>query len=46
VIEHPDIFVKESHYDYSHFDIIVELRNTPDEEITYETFTANYSDDF
>jgi len=45
VIEHPDIFVRESNYDYSHFDIIVELRNSPDEEITYDTFT-NYSEDF
>ena len=44
VIEHPDIFIKESHYDYSTFDCIIELRNTPDEEITYETFTANYND--
>jgi|SRR5690606_16337680 len=45
VIEHPDIFIRESNYDYSHFDIIVELRNSPDEEITYETFTS-YSEDF
>ncbi|ACT02019.1 DUF3388 domain-containing protein [Paenibacillus sp. JDR-2] len=44
VIEHPDIFIKESQYDYSHFDMIIELRNTPDEEITYESFTANYSE--
>ncbi|GAB2722420.1 DUF3388 domain-containing protein [Paenibacillus thermoaerophilus] len=36
VIEHPDIFVRESHYDYSIFDYIIELRNSPDEEITYE----------
>ena len=33
VIEHPDIFIKESAYDYSAFDYIIELRNTPEEEI-------------
>jgi hypothetical protein len=47
VIEHPDIFVRESEYDYDLFDCIVELRNTPDEEITYEKFTnLGYQDDF
>ncbi|GAK38440.1 putative amino acid-binding protein [Paenibacillus sp. TCA20] len=45
VIEHPDIFVQESEYDYNDFDIIIELRNNPDEEILYDTFTANYTDD-
>ncbi|MCM3782892.1 DUF3388 domain-containing protein [Neobacillus mesonae] len=45
VIEHPDIFVQESEYDYNHFDIIIELRNNPDEEILYDTFTTNYTDD-
>ncbi|MBW7473230.1 DUF3388 domain-containing protein [Paenibacillus oenotherae] len=44
VIEHPDIFIKESSYDYSTFDYIIELRNTPDEEISYETFTTGYND--
>ncbi|MFB9329766.1 DUF3388 domain-containing protein [Paenibacillus aurantiacus] len=44
VIEHPDIFVKESAYDYSTFDYIIELRNTPDEEINYDSFTAHYND--
>ncbi|MFC4811221.1 DUF3388 domain-containing protein [Paenibacillus sp. GCM10023250] len=38
VIEHPDIFVKESAFEYSDFDYIIELRNTPDEEISYESF--------
>lgn len=33
VIEHPDIFVRESEYDYNLFDTIIELRNSPDEEI-------------
>lgn len=42
VVEHPDMFVKESDFDQSVFDYIVELRNSPDEEISYETFTSNY----
>ncbi|WP_150267794.1 DUF3388 domain-containing protein [Paenibacillus tepidiphilus] len=44
VIEHPDIFVRESEYTFDDFDIIIELRNTPNEEIQYESFTA-YTDD-
>ena len=36
VIEHPDIFIRETEYTYDHFDLFIELRNTPDEEITYE----------
>ncbi|NOU93361.1 DUF3388 domain-containing protein [Paenibacillus sp. LMG 31456] len=44
VIEHPDIFIRESEYTYDHFDYIVELRNTPDEEISYETFTNGFGD--
>lgn len=43
VIEHPDIFVKESNYEYSDFDYIIELRNTPEEEINFD-FTANYNE--
>jgi hypothetical protein len=39
VIEHPDIFVRESEYDYNTFDYIIELRNNPDEEINYESIT-------
>jgi hypothetical protein len=47
VIEHPDIFVRESQFDYDIFNCIVELRNTPDEEITYENFTtAGMNDEF
>jgi hypothetical protein len=47
VIEHPDIFVRESKFDYDIFDCIVELRNTPDEEISYENFTtAGLNDEF
>jgi hypothetical protein len=42
VIEHPDIFVRESGFDYQSFDYIIELRNSPDEEISYESFTGEY----
>ena len=45
VIEHPDIFVRESEYSYDDFDILIELRNNPGEEIVYDTFTGSYSDD-
>lgn len=41
VIEHPDIFVQESEYEYDMFSCIVELRNTPDEVISYEEITRN-----
>ncbi|MFS0727908.1 DUF3388 domain-containing protein [Paenibacillus sp. 1P07SE] len=44
VIEHPDIFIKESHYDHSIYDCIIELRSTPDEEISYETFTNDFNE--
>ncbi|RDI47386.1 DUF3388 domain-containing protein [Falsibacillus pallidus] len=36
VIEHPDIFVQNSEYSIEDFDYIIELRNDPDEEITYD----------
>jgi hypothetical protein len=36
VIEHPDVFVQNSEYNLEDFDYIIELRNDPDEEITYE----------
>ncbi|WP_106766004.1 DUF3388 domain-containing protein [Paenibacillus faecalis] len=45
VIEHPDIFVRESEYSYDDFDILIELRNNPGEEIVYDTFTGSYSED-
>lgn len=44
VIEHPDIFVRESEYSYDDIDLIIELRNNPNEEIVYDTFTT-YGDD-
>ncbi|MDF0725117.1 YmfK family protein [Cytobacillus sp. S13-E01] len=36
VVEHPDIFVRNTEYTLDDFDYIIELRNDPDEEITYE----------
>jgi hypothetical protein len=36
VIEHPDMFVQHSEYKIEDFDYIIELRNNPNEEITYE----------
>lgn len=36
VIEHPDIFVRESDYTLDEFDCIIELRNEEDEQIVYE----------
>jgi len=41
VIEHPDIFIRESDYTHNDFDYIIELRNNPDEEINYDAFTNN-----
>lgn len=41
VIEHPDIFVEHSEYSIEDFDYIIELRNTPEEEITYELVQNN-----
>lgn len=40
VIEHPDIFINESNFDYDIFNYIIELRNHPDEEIEYESLTS------
>lgn len=45
VIEHPDVFIKETEFVYDDFDIIIELRNNPDEEIVYDTFSTMYDDD-
>lgn len=36
IIEHPDLFVRETEFRWDLFDRIIELRNQPDEEITYE----------
>ncbi len=36
VIEHPDIFVQNTEFTFDDFDYIIELRNNPEEQITYE----------
>lgn len=41
VIEHPDIFMNQSEYTFEHFDKIIELRNTEDEEITYHPIQSD-----
>ncbi|WP_025028513.1 YmfK family protein [Caldalkalibacillus mannanilyticus] len=43
VIEHPDIFVRETEYTIDDFDYIIELRNDADEEISYDIINSNYS---
>ncbi|PWK15485.1 DUF3388 domain-containing protein [Tumebacillus permanentifrigoris] len=43
VIEHPDIFVRETEYGWEHFDRIIELRNNPDEEISYQMIQTGFS---
>jgi hypothetical protein len=41
VVEHPDIFVQNTEYTLDDFDYIIELRNDPDEIITYEVVDQN-----
>ncbi|WP_419883879.1 DUF3388 domain-containing protein [Peribacillus sp. B-H-3] len=41
VIEHPDVFVQNTEYKLDDFDYIIELRNNPEEEITYEAVEQN-----
>ena len=43
VIEHPDIFVRETEYTLDDFDYIIELRSDENEEITYELLDKNFS---
>lgn len=38
VIEHPDIFVRHTHYNWNVFNLLIELRRNPDEEISYEQY--------
>ncbi|MDQ0230464.1 DUF3388 domain-containing protein [Metabacillus malikii] len=38
VVEHPDVFVQNTEYTLDDFDYIIEIRNDPDEEITYRDF--------
>jgi hypothetical protein len=41
VVEHPDVFVQNTEYTLDDFDYIIELRNDPDEKITYEDEEKN-----
>jgi len=43
VIEHPDIFVRETEFGWDHFDRIIELRHNPDEEISYQMIQTGFS---
>ncbi|SFQ39570.1 DUF3388 domain-containing protein [Salibacterium halotolerans] len=43
VVEHPDIFVRESRYTLGDFDCMIELRNNESEEITYEVVESGFS---
>ncbi|GGF97312.1 DUF3388 domain-containing protein [Paenibacillus aceti] len=45
VIEHPDVFIEQTEYSYDDFDIIIELRNNPEEQIVNDTFNTIYPDD-
>ena len=42
VVEHPDIFIQNTEYTIEDFDYIIELRNNPDEEITYDIVEKNH----
>lgn len=48
VIEHPDIFVQNTEYTFDDFDYIIELRNSHEEVITYESIEQKdiFSSDF
>jgi hypothetical protein len=41
VIEHPDVFVQETEFTLEDFHYIIELRNSPEEEICYDTIDAD-----
>jgi len=43
VIEHPDIFVRETEYTLDDFNAIIELRNYPDEKIDYDVLDSDFS---
>lgn len=46
IVEHPDIFVRDTEYNYDDFAYFIELRNTPDEVIPVDTFTNFEGDGF
>ncbi|MCR6096110.1 YmfK family protein [Salipaludibacillus agaradhaerens] len=43
VVEHPDIFVRETEYSLDDFDYIIELRSDESEEITYDSIESGFS---
>ncbi|WP_252313772.1 DUF3388 domain-containing protein [Sinobaca sp. H24] len=43
VVEHPDIFIRESHYTIQDFDCIIELRNDDSQVITYDVVDSGFS---
>lgn len=43
VVEHPDIFIRETEYEFQDFDYIIELRNDKDQEITYDLINTSFS---
>ncbi len=43
VVEHPDIFIRETEYELEDFDCIIELRNDDNEEITYDVVESGFS---
>ncbi|WP_100373142.1 DUF3388 domain-containing protein [Bacillus sp. FJAT-45037] len=43
VVEHPDIFVRETEYELEDFDCIIELRNNEKETISYEVMESGFS---
>jgi hypothetical protein len=42
VIEHPDVFIKRTNCGWEFFDRVVELRNDPAEEITYDLMDTDF----
>lgn len=42
VVEHPDMFIQHSEYSIDDFDYIIELRHSPEEQITYEMMEKNH----
>lgn len=43
VIEHPDIFVRETEYTLDDFNVIIELRNYPEEKIDYDVLDSDFA---
>ncbi|WP_100404424.1 DUF3388 domain-containing protein [Bacillus solitudinis] len=43
VVEHPDIFVRETEYELDDFDCMIELRNDEGEKISYDVLESGFS---